>query len=68
MDQKSALRRQVAVTMLVSETSNSMKRFKVEQDEKPALGRGVAQMDFIKDKVTSWMVANLNEADVTLWG
>ena len=68
MDQKSALRRQVAVTMLVSETSNSMKRFKVEQDEKPALGRGVARMDFIKDKVTSWMVANLNEADVTLWG
>ena len=65
MDQKSALRRQVVVTMLVPETSNSMKRFKVEQDKKPAPGRGVAQMDFIKDNVTSWVVVNLDEADVT---
>ena len=62
--EQSALRRQVAVMVLVPQKSNCMKGLKEEQAKKPALGRAVT--DFIEDMVTSWMVANLDETDVTM--
>ena len=62
----SALGRQVAVTVLVQGIFNSMKLFNEKQAENSALGRGVAVMDFIEDMVTSWIVAYLDEADVTI--
>ena len=56
----------MAVMVLVPQICNIMKRIKEERTEKPALRRGVAVTDFFEDMVTSWMVTNLDEADMTL--
>ena len=48
-----ALKRGVAVTVLVPEMSKSMKMFKEEQAEQSALERGVTVTDFIEDIVVA---------------
>ena len=61
-----ALKRGVAVTVLVPEKSKSMKMFKEEQAEQSALERGVTVTDFIEDIVVGELPTSSRRACLSL--